>query len=100
MAVKKMKTLAIASLLLLLSSAAAAQNICGPRDDVVKRLWERWGEKQAAMGLANDNRLVEVFVAKNGSWTVIISDSSGRSCVASAGKNWTTDGFPAPGPGA
>ena len=98
MAAKKLKTLAVASLLLLLSSAAAAQ-VCGPRYDIIKRLWKRWGEKQVAMGLANDNRLVEVFVSEEGSWTVIISDSNGRSCAASAGRNWTTDGFPEPGKG-
>jgi len=95
-----MKTLAIASLVLLLSSAAAAQNICALRSEMISRLWDKYTERQVAVGLINDNRLVEVFVSEEGDWTIIITDITGRSCVASAGKNWTTDGFPVPGKGA
>jgi len=84
-----MKTLAIASLVLLLSSAAAAQNICALRDDVVKRLWDRWQEAQVTVAMINDGRLLEIFVSEKGSWTAIISDPNGQSCVASAGQEWT-----------
>jgi len=85
-----MKALVVALLLLLLSPVAAAQNVCGPRDDIIQKLWDRWKEAHTARGLINDGRMVEVFVSsgEEQSWTVIISDSSGRSCVASAGKNW------------
>ena len=72
-----------------IASEVVAQNICGPREELISRLWAKWQEAQIAHGLVNDNRLVEVFVNKSGSWTVLISDASGRSCVASSGKNWT-----------
>ena len=89
----------IIAAIVLLSSTAVAQNVCGPRDDIIARLWDKWQEKQVAVGLINDNRLVEVFVSEEGGWTIIISEITGRSCVASAGKNWTTDGFEIPGKG-
>lgn len=86
--------IAAALMAVFLCAPAAAQNICADRDDVVQRLWDRWQEAQTAYGLVNDGRMVEVFVAADKSWTIIISDVNGRSCVASAGKNWTV--FDAP----
>jgi len=92
-----MKALAIGTLLLVVASAAAAQNICSNRAELVTRLWNKWEERQVARGLVNDNRLIEVFAATDGSWTILITDISGKSCVASAGRNWTDDGFDKPG---
>ncbi|WP_292658516.1 hypothetical protein [Mesorhizobium sp.] len=31
---------------------------------------------------------MEVFVADSGSWTVIVTDVAGRSCIVAAGENW------------
>ena len=95
------RQLLIAAALVLLSSAAVAQNICAPRDDVVKRLWAKWQEAQITVAMINDGRLLEIFVSEKGSWTAIISDPNGQSCVASAGQEWTTFDFPKrPGDGA
>ena len=84
-----MKLLTFIVLFFMAMSSASAQNLCAKREEVVQRLWDKWQEALTANGLANDNRLIEVFVSKKGSWTIIISDPSGRSCVASAGQNWT-----------
>ena len=83
------RPLIIAAAFVLLSSAAVAQNICAPRDDVVKRLWAKWQEAQITVAMINDGRLLEIFASEKGSWTAIISDPNGRSCVASAGQEWT-----------
>lgn len=51
------------------------------------RLLNKWGEVPHSQGLVMDGRLLEIFVnPEKRSWTVIISDPSGRSCVASAGE--------------
>ena len=93
--------IAAAIMAVFLCVPAAAQNVCGPRNDIVKRLWERWGEAQTALGLINDGRMMEVFVSadEERSWTIIISDPSGRSCAASAGKNFTAFDKPKVPPG-
>lgn len=72
-----------------IASTAVAQNICAPRDDLIKRLWDRWQEAQIIVAMINDGRLLEIFVSEKGSWTAVISDPNGRSCVASAGQEWT-----------
>ena len=91
-----MKLLTFLVMFFVAMSSASAQNLCAKREEVVQRLWDKWQEVLTANGLANDNRLIEVFVSKNGSCTVIISDPSGRSCVASAGQNWTLREQPPP----
>ena len=88
------RPLIIAAALVLLSPTAAAQNLCAPRTDLVKRLWDRWQEAQVSLAMINDGRLLEIFASEAGSWTAIISDPNGRSCVASAGQEWTV--FDAP----
>ena len=90
-----------AALVLLSTTAAASQSLCAPRDDLVKRLWNRWQEAQVSLAMINDGRLLEIFASKKGSWTAVISDPNGHSCVASAGQEWTTFEFPkTPGKGA
>ncbi len=32
--------------------------------------------------------MVELFVAKAGTWTVIATDPAGRTCVVARGKDW------------
>ena len=94
--VKKLTVLTATFLLVIFycSFTANAQIACGPRGDIVKRLAEKFKEKQVAMGRDITGKLVEVFVSDKGDFTVLLSDPSGRSCIATTGQNWATDGFP------
>ena len=38
----------------------------------------------------NPQAILEVYAADNGSWTLIVTDVNGRSCVILAGKSWET----------
>lgn len=75
---------------------AQAQGVCGPRDNIVKRLADGHQEARYAMGLAANGSLVEVFVAPSGSWTILVTRPGGPSCVAGAGMDWTLEVTPAP----
>ena len=70
---------------------ALAQNgNCMPRDALVSTLTEKYGESLSAAGLHNTQQLVEVWSSpKTGSFTVIITQSSGISCVVATGENWS-----------
>lgn len=74
---------AVASLTL----PAQAQMICGLRDDMGKMLDQRFSEQPKAAGLAGD-RIVELLVSENGSWTILITSPDGRSCVVTGGEDW------------
>ncbi|WP_331373850.1 hypothetical protein [Sinorhizobium chiapasense] len=69
---------------------------CAERSQVIEFLAQKYDEKPAAIGLINPQAVMEVFAADNGSWTLIVTDVSGRSCVILAGKSW--DPMPQLGP--
>ncbi len=80
--------IAVFALFLSASSANAGQ-FCASRDRAVIQLEKQFGEMVSGRGLAaNGKRMIELLVSEKGSWTVLISDSNGRSCVMASGENW------------
>jgi hypothetical protein len=78
-----MKTI-IAIVAALAAGPALAQQ-CGPRVDVVQKLRDNFGEVQQSYGVAG-NAVIETFAnPETGSWTVLRSVSTGRSCIMAAG---------------
>jgi hypothetical protein len=69
------------------SSAGLAQ-ACGAREQILKTLAGEYKEAPAGMGLAGTNRVVELLVSKNGTWTLIATGPGGTSCLIAAGENW------------
>ncbi len=66
--------------------AQSGQN-CAPRDVVVDRLAEKYGETRQSMGLGANNAVVEVFASdSSGSWTIIVTSASGVSCLVASGQ--------------
>ncbi len=82
-------SLIAASALFLSVSSANAEQFCAPRDRAVIQLEKQFGEMISRRGLAaNGKRMIELLVSEKGSWTVLISDPNGRSCVLTSGENW------------
>ncbi len=82
-------SLIAASALFLSASPAISEQFCAPRDRAVIQLEKQFGEMVSGRGLAtNGKRMIELLVSKKGSWTVLISDPNGRSCVMASGENW------------
>jgi len=70
-------------------SAAAQQISCGDRDLVIEQLGAKFGERRVGMGMANPTTIFELFASKDtGTWTILQSDPSGRSCVMVTGEFW------------
>ncbi len=77
------------AVLFLSASSANAEQLCAPRNKAVMQLDEQFGEMVSGRGLAvNGKRMIELFVSEKGSWTVLVSDPNGRSCVMASGENW------------
>jgi hypothetical protein len=68
--------------------ATAAAEQCAARTDMIKALGENFHEDQAALGVVNPNVVLEIFVSDKGTWTILATDTAGRSCVLSAGEGW------------
>ncbi|MBM9594813.1 hypothetical protein JM664_09900 [Rhodobacteraceae bacterium MCCB 386] len=59
---------------------------CAPREIVLQKLSDRWGEIRQSVGLGRGNRIVEVFASGDtGTWTILATSPSGLSCVVAVG---------------
>lgn len=75
-------------------SALAQQVPCIPRADMGSGLKERYGEHLTARFLTDDSdALVEVFTAP-GTWTIVVTNASGQSCMIATGQAWVIQGVP------
>ena len=84
-----LRTFVAAFALLLTAQAANAQEVCTVRDAAVVQLEKQFGEQVAGRGLAANGKLMlELFVGETGSWTVLVSEPDGRTCILASGKAW------------
>jgi hypothetical protein len=63
-------------------------NMCSARDTIVGELEEHFQESVTAVGMVDDNAMVEIFVSDSGTWTILATGTDGNSCVISAGEGW------------
>lgn len=72
--------------------AAAQQPVfnCAERSKVVESLGTHYSETLQAVGLINQAAILEVFVSESGTWTMLVTNLSGHSCVVFAGEGWET----------
>lgn len=80
-----------AGIYLALATDAMAQRArnCGPRDVVVTRLAEGYGETRQSIGLGANNSVVEVFASdETGSWTITVTSVNGMTCLVASGQSF------------
>jgi hypothetical protein len=58
-----------------------SMNVCGERE-------QHFNEEITAVGLVDQNAMVEIFASEGGSWTIIATGTDGLSCILSAGEGW------------
>lgn len=85
---RKLALIAATALAFVLPMAASAQNQnCAPREVVVERLADRYGESRQAIGLGSNNAVVEVFAnTEGGSWTITVTMPNGITCLVASGQ--------------
>lgn len=79
---------AIIGLMTLFAASTQAQTICGARSDIVAKLTTHYEEQQAAMGLASNGTLFEIFSSKGGTWTLMFTEPGGKTCLIATGEGW------------
>ena len=67
---------------------AQAAPICGDRDYLVGQLKAGYQETAVASGIVNETKLMEIFVSRAGTWTILITTVAGQSCIIGAGEGW------------
>ena len=68
---------------------ASAQQACVTHEAATKHLEKQFDERAVGRGLANAGKaMFELFVSEAGSWTVVVSEPNGRSCIMASGESW------------
>jgi hypothetical protein len=93
------RVLCATALVLAVASPAMAAPKCLPHTDIAKLLDARYSEGRVAGGVANGGGLIEVFSTGDGAtWTIVVTNPQGVSCVLSAGEDWHSKSKLALGP--
>ena len=72
----------------LVAPAASAQTLCGERQSFLSHLGKNYHEATTAMGLTSSGKVIEVLTSDKGTWTIIVTNPDGRSCLIAAGEEW------------
>lgn len=70
------------------SGSAFAASVCAEHNSMVKALDEKYRETLSQYGLAGKTNLVEIFISKAGTFTILATRPDGLSCVVATGDNW------------
>ena len=69
-------------------AAASEDAPCAQRNNIVTTLDSQYKESPRAIGLVSKEAVLEVFVSETGTWTVVVTNPEGVSCVLAAGQSW------------
>ena len=80
----------LTALMMLYAVPVPAGMSCGSRDVMVEKLVNQYNETQIGAGLGRDSsRLIEVWAScTTGTWTILKTYPSGKSCVMAVGDDW------------
>jgi hypothetical protein len=67
------------------SGAWASSTVCGETDLLVRLLHGQDQERQRSMGMTARGELLELYVARDGSWTILMTGLDGGACIVKDG---------------
>ena len=87
------RSLSLAAVFAVLSLVSIAGNAeaappCGDHDKIVDVLGHKFKESRRVMGVVNSKAVMEIFMSAQGTWTMVITDTRGTSCIIAAGEAW------------
>ncbi len=73
---------------IVLARHAVAQQICAERIGVLKQLAKTHQEAPVALGITGSGQVVELLTSDKGTWTIIVTNPEGISCLIAVGESW------------
>ena len=71
-----------------IAGIAEAAPQCSSHDKIVDALGNKFKETRRVMGVVNSRAVMEIFMSPQGTWTMVITDTSGISCITASGEEW------------
>ena len=71
--------------------SAETRHNCAPRQVVLERLADGFGETRQSIGLGTNDAVVEVFASgETGTWTITVTTAAGVTCLVASGQSFET----------
>jgi len=70
------------------SAQQANAAVCSKREKFTTFLAKKYNEVPKAMGLVSNSGMMEVYVSKQGTWSILMTAPNGITCLIAAGNNW------------
>jgi len=71
------------------AQAQVQAQLCDQRANIIGGLAEKYREAPVAIGVTSTGGMVEVLTTGDGAtWTIIVSNPNGTSCLIAAGEGW------------
>ncbi len=70
------------------SAQPANAAVCSKREKFTSFLAKKYNEVPKAMGLVSNSGMMEVYVSKQGTWSILMTAPNGITCLIAAGNNW------------
>lgn len=71
------------------SRANAGVRYCAEHDMIADKLTAKYNEQRSGMGLVGSSGMVELFTSETGTWTIVVTQVDGTSCIVAAGNSWS-----------
>jgi hypothetical protein len=78
----------MATVALSVSGIAQVAIPCASHDVVAKSLTTKFKEVRRVLGVVNAKTVMEIFMSPQGTWTVMMTNTSGTTCIIASGENW------------
>jgi hypothetical protein len=71
-------------------AAANSMSFCGERAKIVEVLNTKYQEARLSGGIIGQegSGVMELFVSKKGTWTILATMAEGKTCIVAAGQSW------------
>ena len=88
--IRSFKFAAVLAAVTLFSSVgvASAAAPCGAHDAIANSLTNKYKEARRIMGVVNARAVMEIFMSPQGTWTVVVTDTTSMACIIAAGQDW------------
>ena len=92
--------IAVALLAATPTAEAETRQACAKRDQVVRKLEQKFGETLRSIGLHQSDGVVEIYSSEEtGTWTILMTRPDGTTCLLASGQLWEQDAAPLQKPG-
>jgi len=78
----------LAAFFMAAAAGASGAVVCGDRATIIASLKKTYSETPVSIGLASNGAVIEILASPTRTFTIILIQPNGLSCVMAAGENW------------